>query len=99
MCQSVVGYLQLGADAVDFVSSEANRNDNTVRVKYRVRMRGRPGRVQWVRCRFDQGGFQSREPNLVAVETSNGPLGDGRLFVLKRWWLNEGFAAWQRDES
>jgi branched-chain amino acid transport system permease protein len=99
ICTTVISGIHVGADELDILTTVPDDSSNTVRLTYRLRVEGRSTRVRWVECLFEGPNFPEMVPDLVAVNTSNGPLGDGRLFVLKRWWLLEDPASWQVDES
>jgi branched-chain amino acid transport system permease protein len=97
-CTRVVNGIHVGADAIDIVSTAVDPRTDDVRVNYRIRSGAQAtGRVQWVVCHFEEPELGDPEPDLVSVDTSEGPLGDGRLFVLKRWWLHQEVAAWHID--
>jgi branched-subunit amino acid ABC-type transport system permease component len=66
-----------------------------VRIDYLARAAmGRPER-RFLECRFAAGSQAARErERLLGVRTESGPLGDLRLHILKRFWLErEGAAA------
>jgi branched-chain amino acid transport system permease protein len=48
--------------------------------------------VHHVACGFAGGTFSADRLNLVAVETDRGPLGEARLYYLKRFWLGSAEA-------
>lgn len=66
-----------------------------VRVNYRVEVPGGPSRYRFVECRFSAGNRASPERGaLIAVSTDSGRIGELRLQLLKRFWLEaEGAAA------
>ena len=88
LCSSIVPALQLSQVDVNIISTEVENDGATVRVFYHLDASGRTGRRRWMICTFDlTAGFYG-EPQLQAVETDTGKLGEGRLFVIKRWWLD-----------
>jgi branched-chain amino acid transport system permease protein len=66
-----------------------------VRVNYRAEVPGGPSRDRFVECHFSAGNRASPERGvLIGVSTDSGRLGELRLQVLKRFWLEaEGSAA------
>jgi branched-chain amino acid transport system permease protein len=58
-----------------------------VRIDYVARPPGEASRVRYVACGFAGKTFSAERLDLVAVETDSGPLGDARLYYLKRFWL------------
>ncbi len=98
-CSSVAAGMNVGADAIDVLSTSVESETGLTRITFQVDRSGLLGRVQWIECQFDELKFPQLVPELIAVDTSDGPLGDGRLFILKRWWLNDDPDSWQRDES
>jgi hypothetical protein len=99
-CTNVVNGINVGAEALHIVSTVDDPRTDDIRVTYRIRSGGRPsGRTKWVVCHFEKSELGDPKPDLVSVDTQDGPLGDGRLFVLKRWWLHYSLAAWQSDEA
>jgi branched-chain amino acid transport system permease protein len=69
-----------------------------VRIDYVARVPGAatPGEansVHFVACGFAGGAFSADRLNLVTVDTDRGPLGEARLYYLKRFWLGSSEAA------
>ena len=66
-----------------------------VRVEYRARVPDGPSRNRFLECRFAGGSRASPDRGaLLGVTTDTGPLGELRLQLLKRFWLEaEGAAA------
>ncbi len=89
MCRAIVPALHLNLPPVDVSSASMKHEGDSVHITYRLKAAGRDGRLRWVRCRFEEHPWPDDFPELDAVETDTGSLGDGRLFVLKRWWLDE----------
>lgn len=89
ICRAIVPALHLSQPQVDVSSAETEDDGQTVQITYRLKATGRDGRLRWVRCTFEQHPAPDDFPVLDGVETDKGMLGEGRLFVLKRWWLEE----------
>ena len=58
-----------------------------LRIDYEARAPGEASRVRYVACGFAGRTFSADRLDLVAVKTDSGPLGDARLYFLKRFWL------------
>jgi branched-chain amino acid transport system permease protein len=58
-----------------------------VRIDYVARVPGEASSVRYVACGFAGRTFSADRLDLVAVQTDSGPLGEGRLYYLKRFWL------------
>jgi branched-chain amino acid transport system permease protein len=58
-----------------------------VRIDYVARAPGEASSVRHLSCGFAGRTFSADRLDLVAVETESGPLGDARLYYLKRFWL------------
>lgn len=87
LCQSIVPALHLEQAPVEMIATELDDDGDIVRIAYRLEAKGRAGRRRWMACRFSPDTSAFGEPVLEAVETDTGTLGEGRLFVIKRWWL------------
>jgi len=98
ICSGVVDGIHLGAASITTLSENLEGRDGAVRISYQVREADDMRRVGWVRCIFEDAGYGG-DPVLVRVVTPTGDLGEGRLYVLKRWWLNDEDATWRRDEG
>jgi branched-chain amino acid transport system permease protein len=94
-CRSIVPALNPSASAIEIVRTAPLSAGDGVRVAYRVRAPTGLLRDRFVECRFGAGGPVAPEQQvLVGVNTDAGPLGEVRLHVLRRFWLErEGFAA------
>jgi len=64
-----------------------------VRIDYVARAPGEASRVRYVACGFAGRTFSADRLDLVAVETDSGPLGEARLYYLKRFWLGPAAGA------
>lgn len=89
LCRSIVPALHLAPKMPEIISTEVEDGGAVVRVFYRIDVNGGSARRRWVMCDFDLTTGLFGEPQLEAVETDTGRLGDGRLFVIKRWWLED----------
>lgn len=87
LCRSIVPALHVVQAPVTYISTEVEDEGATIRVFYRLETNGRTGRRRWMICSFDLTAGLYGEPQLEAVETDIGRLGEGRLFVIRRWWL------------
>lgn len=64
-----------------------------VRIDYVARPPGEASRVRYLVCGFAGRAFSADRLDLMAVDTDSGPLGDARLYYLKRFWLASGAGA------
>jgi branched-chain amino acid transport system permease protein len=94
VCRSIIPALNAPGAALEIVRTTALMRGDGVRVIYRLRTAALP-KDRFVECRFAAGGHASPERDrLVGVATEAGPLGEVRLHLLKRFWLDrEGAAA------
>jgi hypothetical protein len=67
-----------------------------VRIDYAARAPGGAGAARYLACGFAGRTFSADRLDLVAVETDSGPLGDARLYYLKRFWLGSAAGAGER---
>jgi branched-chain amino acid transport system permease protein len=67
-----------------------------VRIDYVARARGEASSVRYLACGFAGRTFSADRLDLVALETDSGPLGDARLYYLKRFWLGSSAGAGER---
>jgi branched-subunit amino acid ABC-type transport system permease component len=70
-----------------------------VRIDYVARAPGEASRVRYVVCGFAGRIFSADRLDLTVVETDSGPLGDARLYYLKRFWLGSPGSAAERGET
>lgn len=94
-CRSLLPALNPSETAIDIVRTLPVTAGDGVRIEYRARAPAGPARARHVECRFLPAGHASPERgSLVGVSTEAGPLGEVRLHLLKRFWLErEGAAA------
>src|SRR5215207_6894351 len=95
VCRSVIPALNPGDAAFEITSTAPLASGEGVRVEYRARVAGGPSRGRFLECRFAGGSrVSSDRGDLLGVTTEAGPLGELRLQLLKRFWLEaEGAAA------
>ncbi len=87
LCRTIVPALHVAQAPVSIISTEVEDEGAMVRIFYRLEMNGRAGRRRWMMCAFNLTAGPYGEPQLEEVETDTGRLGEGRLFVIRRWWL------------
>lgn len=94
-CRSILPALNPADAAFEIVRTASIGAGVGVRIDYRVRVAGAPSRTRFVECRFSAGSLASPDRGaLVGVTTDSGRLGELRLQLLKRFWLEaEGAAA------
>jgi branched-chain amino acid transport system permease protein len=95
ICRSIVPALNASGAPLEILHAAPLAKGDGVRVTYRVRAPVGTLQHRFVECRFAVGGHASPErKRLVGVATEAGPLGEVRLHLLKRFWLDrEGAAA------
>jgi branched-chain amino acid transport system permease protein len=65
-----------------------------VRIDYRASLPGSPPSDRYLECRFAHGSLASPERGaLIGVRTQDGPMGELRLQLLRRFWLASAGAA------
>lgn len=94
-CRSILPALNPSASAIDITRTLQLSAGDGVRIEYRVRAAAVPVRARHVECQFLSASHASPERgSLLGVSTETGPLGEVRLHLLKRFWLErEGAAA------
>jgi len=95
-CRSAIPALNHGAEAIEIGRSAALATGSGLRIHYRVQLPAGAGwRERFVECRFAPGGPADHGgQRLVDLRTEAGPLGEVRLHLLKRFWLErEGASA------
>jgi branched-chain amino acid transport system permease protein len=68
-------------------ASAATQARQSIRIEYTAREPGAEARLRFIVCGFGGGTFDPDRRDLVALETDEGPLSEGRLLYLKRFWL------------
>jgi branched-chain amino acid transport system permease protein len=93
VCRSIVPALNASDAVLEIVSTTALPRADGVRIAYRVQTGAGPLN-RFVECRFAAGGHASLDrEGLIGVATEAGPLGEVRLHMLKRFWLERQGAA------
>lgn len=65
----------------------------SIRIDYRIAEPEQPARVAHTTCIFSGSGVESGRFELISVATDGVALSDVKLYILKRWWLEEPGAA------
>jgi branched-chain amino acid transport system permease protein len=94
-CRSVIPALNPDRAVIGIERTVALPRGEGVRIHYRTTVPGEPPHERYLECRFAQGGLASQNPGLlVGLRTESGPMGELRLRLLRRFWLEaEGMAA------
>jgi branched-chain amino acid transport system permease protein len=94
ICRAILPALNAPNAVIDIARVTALRSDDGVRIAYRARTPSGLTRDRLLECRYAAAGYASPERRgLIAVTTEDGPIGDLRLQILKRFWLEkEGVA-------
>jgi branched-chain amino acid transport system permease protein len=93
LCRSVIPALNPPDAAIDIQRTVPLGSRDALRVDYRARTPAGVSLDRFVECRFAAVGVPERD-TLVSVATEAGPMGELRLQLLKRFWLEkEGAAA------
>jgi branched-chain amino acid transport system permease protein len=94
-CRSVIPALNPSDATFEIARTALLGSGDGVRVEYRARVPGGPSRNRFLECRFAGGNHTSPDRGaLIGVTTDTGPLGELRLQLLQRFWLDaEGAAA------
>jgi branched-chain amino acid transport system permease protein len=88
LCRDVIPALNSeGTDIRELRYGPSALGQQGVRIDYAARVPGEASSVRYVECGFAGRTLSADRLNLVAVETDRGPLGDARLYYLKRFWL------------
>jgi len=97
LCRDVIPAVNPdGTDIRELRFGPSARAQPGVRIDYAARAPGAASAVRYVDCGFAGRTFSAGRLDLVAVETDSGPLGDARLYYLKRFWLGSGADAGER---
>jgi branched-chain amino acid transport system permease protein len=88
LCRDVIPALNPdGTDIREMRYGPSALGQEGVRIDYVARAPGEASRVRYVACGFAGRTFSADRLDLTAVETDSGPLGDARLYYLKRFGL------------
>jgi len=96
LCRSIIPAINADGTSIEIVLTSPLGPGDGVRVVYRARMPGGATHDRFLECRFaaDNPASPSGQMGLVGVNLDTGPLGEVRLQILKRFWLDkEGGAA------
>jgi branched-chain amino acid transport system permease protein len=95
LCRAIIPAINATGDSIEIVGAAPLGSGEGVRVAYRARAPAGAVRARFVECRFAPANPASpAEGGLVGVTLETGPLGEVRLQILKRFWLDkEGAAA------
>jgi branched-chain amino acid transport system permease protein len=94
-CRSVIPALNAADARFEILRTAALSSGEGVRIDYRARTAAGPSRAHFVECRFSSGSRASPDRGaLLGVSTESGAMGELRLQLLQRFWLEaEGAAA------
>jgi branched-chain amino acid transport system permease protein len=93
VCRVVVMALNPADPAIDISRVERLREGMGLRLIYRVVRPGQPLRDRTLECQFTtENKVASTVSQLSGVTTEEGPLGEVRLALIRRFWLNPAFA-------
>jgi branched-chain amino acid transport system permease protein len=88
LCREVIPAINpQGTEIRELRYAPSGQGRIAVRIDYVARAPGEASSVRYLDCTFAGRTFSADRLNLVAVETDSGPLGDARLYYLKRFWL------------
>jgi branched-chain amino acid transport system permease protein len=100
LCRDVIPALNPdGTDIREMRYGPSALGQEGVRIDYVARAPGEASRVRYVVCGFAGRTFSADRLDLTAVETDSGPLGDARLYYLKRFWLGSAAGAGERASA
>src|SRR5262249_12118581 len=94
-CRSVIPALNPAQATFKIQRTLPLAREEGVRIDYHADMRGRPSRDRFLECRFAQTSLVAKNrATLAGVRTDEGVMGELRLQLLRRFWLEaEGSAA------
>lgn len=86
-CRLFIPILNPTDAQIDVARTEAWGADGRgISIRYTVRTQGAAPRQRLIACRFDDSGEgERRQP--IAIATEAGPVGDIRMYFLRRYWL------------
>lgn len=94
VCRSIIPAMHKSGATIDIVDSEANTHafGTLVRVRYRVagQRTQESEDIFDLRCGFAPTPRGDGAPELTHLGTQDGPIGDLRLHLLKRFWIASG---------
>jgi len=89
LCARVVPALHTNHPAADILTIEHEPPRRAVHITYRLKQSIDGGRLHWIKCSFSPDDEVTGWPVLIAVDTDQGSIGEGRLFVIRRWWFDD----------
>ena len=89
LCARVVPALHANHPAADILTVEHEPPRRAVHITYRLKQSIDGGRLHWIKCSFSSDDEVTGWPMLIAVDTDQGSIGEGRLFVIRRWWFDD----------
>ncbi len=89
LCARVVPALHTDHPAADILTVEHEPPRRAVHLTYRLKGGIDGGRLHWIKCIFSPEDETTVWPNIEAVDTDQGSVGEGRLFVIRRWWFDD----------
>ena len=89
LCARAVPALHANHPAADILTIEQEPQRRAVHITYRLKGGIDGGRLHWIKCSFSPDDAKTGWPTLVAVDTDRGSIGEGRLFVIRRWWFDD----------
>lgn len=94
MCRSIIPALNASDATFAILRTVPRVRGDGVRIDYRVLSAGGPSRERFIDCRFAGRSHAGGPDMLLGVTTDTGAMGELRLQLLKRFWLEkEGAAA------
>jgi branched-chain amino acid transport system permease protein len=95
ICRSIIPAINPDAAVIEIIRAAGLARGEGLRIEYSTAAQGTDPRQRFIECRFGLGSLVSPERStLIGVTTDAGPLGDVRLQLLKRFWLEaEGATA------
>jgi len=88
ICRTVIPALNPSQAAIAIARSAPLAGGDGVRIEYRERFPGEEAQRRFVECRFIPSSHASAERGrLVGVRTETGALGELRLHILQRFWI------------
>ncbi len=88
ICRAILPALNVSDAAIDIARILPLRSNDGVRIEYRARAPSEPPGDRFLECHYAAAGYASAERRgLAGVTTEGGRIGDLRLQILKRFWL------------
>jgi branched-chain amino acid transport system permease protein len=87
-CRSIIPALNTGDADIEVMRAVALRSGDGLHIAYRVSVPAGPTRERFVECRFTAQPSTGDSQALLSVLTDAGPMGELRLQLLRRFWLD-----------